>query len=306
MPALEHQEYKFEEGLTYDFIVTGVIQMPPDNEEYFVIRSQTGSRHLLEKTLYKNYGLEPGMELRCKVDKINCSGKMFLEPEHPHYKVGEIYAFKILRTEDITNSAGAREKMLVVSDEAGNEVFIPYPGIAGNCLRETIDCRVERIKKGKLLLSYPYRKKQDSKLLPGNKYLFTINGIATLAEGLEFYRLEGEGELHFLRTRYYEAYEFPAKGEVWCEVAEPVVPFTHYLEPLHPCYTAGETYEFECTGVEQTSGSDGEPIRLLQLKDCMGHTYPVVCKAHDIKAGQNVRCRIEKIRMSKCYLECME
>jgi hypothetical protein len=87
---------------------------------------------------------------------------------------------------------------------------------------------------------------------------------------------------------------------------DPVVSYTHYLEPVHPFYKAGEVYEFENTGGSMISHDLGELYHVLMLKDKLGHSYPVPCKNTDGVIGINVRCRVEKIRMSKVYLECLE
>ena len=141
--------------------------MPPDDEEFFVLRSRQNSRHLLSKNLYAAYGISPGMEITCKVDKVNCSGKMFLEPEHPHYKTGGVYDFNVIRTISITNSVGNVEKMTVVSDIAGNEIFVPYSELPDGGEQTPLSCRVERIKKGLLFLSHSQGETPPSQLEQG-------------------------------------------------------------------------------------------------------------------------------------------
>jgi hypothetical protein len=85
---------KFEEGNDYPFVVRNLIRLPDD--EYFVIEYRDGRKFMMKKKYYgSEYGLIPGKEIICRVDKINCNGRIFFEPHHPYFRPGMRAEFEI-------------------------------------------------------------------------------------------------------------------------------------------------------------------------------------------------------------------
>ncbi len=81
---------RLTEGQWYTFRILKVVSLGED-EGWFVMQDPNGYKILLPKGFYEDYGFAPGQSVSCRVDKINCNGRMFLEPGHPHYKEGEVY-----------------------------------------------------------------------------------------------------------------------------------------------------------------------------------------------------------------------
>lgn len=79
---------KFEEGQDYSFLVCDRIVLPDDS--YLVIESEDGRKFMMKERFYgPEYELASGKKIICRVDKINCSGKIFFEPRHPWLKPGD-------------------------------------------------------------------------------------------------------------------------------------------------------------------------------------------------------------------------
>ncbi len=77
----------FEEGKDYTFIIRSIISLPDD--DYYMIEYTDGRKFLMRKKFYSDvYALAPGKEITCRLDKINCNGKLFFEPHHPFYSPG--------------------------------------------------------------------------------------------------------------------------------------------------------------------------------------------------------------------------
>ncbi len=138
------EERKLKEGESYDFrYIKNVIL--EDQNQYMVFEDHYGIRHFVDYQYYKKYMLAPSSTVRCYIDKINCTGRIFLEPEHPVYKRGEVYEFEAL---NITDSQDG--KVTTVTDCFGNVIKLK------TCLelgsepnhRFTVSGRVEKIKKG--------------------------------------------------------------------------------------------------------------------------------------------------------------
>ncbi|MDP2424332.1 MAG: hypothetical protein U1C46_07925 [Bacteroidales bacterium] len=92
--CLFFSEY-FEEGKQMEFKVLKMITIPGD-ELYFLLESPGLHRLLLPAAYFSDYGIYPGMGITCLVDKINCTGRIFLEPLHPYFEAGVRYVFDVM------------------------------------------------------------------------------------------------------------------------------------------------------------------------------------------------------------------
>lgn len=110
-------ENVLKEGDIHKFNLIKQVKLE-DNNDYFVLEDQFGIRHFIESWHYGNYNLEIGAEVFCLIAKVNCTGRIYLEPFHPYYKIGEVYSFnKVELVESSTTS-------LTVTDIFGNEITI--------------------------------------------------------------------------------------------------------------------------------------------------------------------------------------
>ncbi len=224
----------FEEGQVCEFTVNSRIQLPPDDENYFILISSYNTKHLLREKPYLDYGLCQGQKILCRIDKINCSGKIFLEPEHPVYKEGNVYEFPVISYEHIIKSEGQTETIFIVEDYRKHKFYV---NVTSNEFpnEKMISCRVDRIKKGKLYLSAADHKQEYDNFKTEVFFDFIIDSTATLAEDEEYFVLKDARNMsHYLRKKYYEGYGFSAGDKIKCRyIAQPAL-FRHYLEPEHP------------------------------------------------------------------------
>lgn len=86
-----------EQGKQYAFYFQKKVLLP-DNLWYYVLIDPFGNKHLLPHEYYSHYNLKTGNTYLCKVDKINCLGRIFIEPPHPVFEEGKSYAFKYSKT----------------------------------------------------------------------------------------------------------------------------------------------------------------------------------------------------------------
>lgn len=107
-------KYKFEIIDEIDFF---------SEDKYYVLSDPFNRKHLLKSDLYKKYNFNKGEFINCNVDKINCQGRVYIEPEHPIYKVGKFYNFSFVRKDKIRNKRGDMKNVLVFKDDLGNEAY---------------------------------------------------------------------------------------------------------------------------------------------------------------------------------------
>ncbi|MDF1550341.1 MAG: hypothetical protein P1P88_21125 [Bacteroidales bacterium] len=147
------EKRKLEVGKVFDFRVIKSLQLP-DNESYYVLLDPFGERHLLPAKYYNDYGLTVGEIISCHVDKVNCQGRIFLEPLHPQYAIGKIYEFTLLSIETIQNKKGNFISTYIMIDPHNNKAYLPKnENYALEELSEWKKYRVDKIKKAKVYLS---------------------------------------------------------------------------------------------------------------------------------------------------------
>lgn len=145
---------EFEEGKSYELYVKNKLQLP--DGEYFILQSNNHKQFLLKAQIYENYEIEVGKTITCIVDKINCSGKIFFEPPHPQYKIGDIDEFTVLQS-SIRKSRKTGEEFPIfeVFNSKTNKAIITNhnaESFKNIKVGETIKCKIYRISKGELKL----------------------------------------------------------------------------------------------------------------------------------------------------------
>lgn len=105
----------FSEGEWHSFKVLKLMQIPGE-DLYYLLESHLGNRLLMAAKYYESYKIIPGATVKCLVDKINCSGKMYLEPKHPYYQAENRYIFQITGKEQFTDRKGRSFTRFIVKE----------------------------------------------------------------------------------------------------------------------------------------------------------------------------------------------
>ncbi len=149
-PGYNSGKIALSEGDWFPFLVYNYIQLQ-DREYYFILQDINGLKHFLPAEFYKNYGFKIEDEVLCRIDRINCTGRIFLEPKHPNYNEGEKYFFEVYRL--VENDSN---KYVIVKDISGNCIEVPVYGnkIIDLIERKEVECIVKNIKKGELILEF--------------------------------------------------------------------------------------------------------------------------------------------------------
>jgi hypothetical protein len=150
--AVKLPNLKLVQGESYSFTIHKSITLG-QNEEYYVMREPFGYKLLMPKTYYVRYGFDIGQQVICRIDKINCIGRVFLEPRHPYYCEGEIYNFDVVRIEKTSEISQNNIYNVVVRDVLGYEwLVVSINEYLVDKQQVSINCLVQRIKKGRLYL----------------------------------------------------------------------------------------------------------------------------------------------------------
>ncbi|HON17612.1 MAG TPA: hypothetical protein PK990_00415 [Salinivirgaceae bacterium] len=270
----------FREGEHLEVEVVG--EIPEELSGGWVIRFPDESRSILEKKYYNGYPITVGQRLQGRIDKINCAGKVFFEPAHPCYVVGEEYLFSVISTKILK----VNQFQITVKDCLGNfvEILSLKPHLEGSSVR----LRVRNIRKGKVFLEFPDEPKIETEQFK----TLVVSGTAKV-DGVECYVLKDQDETEYhLPVRWYQHHGL-AKGlkvecRIWFSESQNAV----RIEPKHPCYSDNQLIEVNV--VKRPSG--------FYSHDC----FRKLIKIHGIdpekEVPQVVTCRVLRIRKGKPVL----
>lgn len=147
-PGYNTANFVFLDGEWYPFKIFKLVQLQ-DDKYYYILQDINGLKHFLPSEFYENYGFKIGEEVLCRIDRINCTGRLFLEPKHPDYEQGESYSFEI-----ISYSEKVNEKTLLVREKYGKTIELNVNNMlkADIITEKFVRCKVLNLKKGIPLL----------------------------------------------------------------------------------------------------------------------------------------------------------
>lgn len=132
-----------EPGYRDIFTLKG-IQTFPDGNRYLILEDAKGYRFLQDYKPYAGYGLKPGTKITCRVDKVNCNGKIFLEPAHPWFEEGKYYEVPVIYRKNLTTCA------LLIGVDPGGDRHLIFTTLPTDL--PTAAIQVISISKGKVLM----------------------------------------------------------------------------------------------------------------------------------------------------------
>ncbi len=289
---------ELKEGESYLFTIEKYVTLP-DGERRLRFRCENGRAVLFDGSTYTLYNLEPGVKVRCRVDKINCRGELFLEPEHPVYREGEWHRFTVKFVREIEGSRIRKGRVLVVTGALGEEIVLPVPhGYDISAAGDSINLYVARIKKGRVYLSVSDDEPDASHPDGGGRYHFKVTGTEVDYDGEEYFVVEDQhGVTHAMVKRYYEHYGLSSGKSFRGTVVKYRADGSTIIEPDNPFYRVGEKINIHITKLEVNS-ADGSWY--LVGRDLHGFYHEL---RSDVEPhGDMVECYVEMIRKGKPLL----
>jgi hypothetical protein len=286
---------KLKEGEVLEFRVGRKIS-DPLGAGYFVLTDPGQKKYLLPADTYRHYGIKPGTSIKCRIDKINCKGEIFLEPENPHYSEGRHYEFTVIGDDFRTDRSGNEVSVVLVSDLFRNIIAVPYEKLPEK--GSPIRLLVERISKGRLFLCPPPEKKKKDPLVKHRIYDFVVEGIGRGLDDEEYYILrDAFGESHSIPMKYYDHYGFKPGDTIKGKVIKYMHNGEKIIEPVNPYYKPGRFLTLKV--VRCTRNIINESFT-LDLVDKFGFSHCIPTEAPPEK--EIVRCRVKMIRKGKPLL----
>lgn len=293
---------KFEQGIFYTFKISGIVDIPEKGDHYILVH-ESGRKMLLKSEYYVKYNYEIGQIIECKVDKVNCTGQVFLEPKHPHYIEGQEYFFK---KETIKENAD-KSLSLVVKDLFDNEIELYVNQNQTYLFKDQIPLKVERIKKGFPILSFPQIQEAIANNHLSQLIEFKISAIV-VENSEEYYSLEDSlGKIATrLKVKHYKHYGFNVGQKCYCSVIGTNPNGLIQVEPENPWYKIGESYIFKINSIECYIDLDDKEAKSIILLDKANNKCGITlseAELQQIGVQSEIRCKVIGFRKGRPQLE---
>lgn len=294
---------KFEEGSWYSFTISGLTYIP-DKGDFYVLTHESGRKMLLKSSFYTKYNFVLGQNIECRIDKVNCTGQVFLEPKHPIYSEGCLYSFPLIKV-------NKEEKSLfnaTVRDVLDNEIDVFVSQIKRYKINESILLKVVQIKKGIAVLQQDKSEVfTTSEKQIGNKIKLRIANITKY--NLEDYYIltEKNNEKAKLKLEHFKKYGFAVGKEINCQI----IGFdlnnnSLVVEPINPWYVVGKSYLFKVESIVEYADLEGNiainVIVLDKVKNKCGVKVDELTAVR-ISKMKEVKCKVKGFRKGRPQLE---
>lgn len=291
----------FKEGEWYSFSIIRIIDVP-GNGKHYVLAHESGRKLLLPAEYYVKYNIAENTTIRCRVDKINCTGQIFIEPEHPVYKIGNTYHFKV---KQISGMLIDGVESLMVIDVFGNpvETFISKGSVSPG--QESVDLKVIGIKKGVPMLASLHQWLSCEESFERNQIIELLLQNTLTIQGDEYFVFKTQlGCLAMLKAKHFKHYGFENGNRV-------VARFRGFdqrgfilVDPEHPYYKKGEIYSFEITGFEDDYSAEFGTGKVAVVYDRYGMKCGVrIENFKNYSIGDTVNCRVSGYKKGRPLLE---
>jgi len=272
---------------------------------FFILEGPNGGKFMLPDEPYHAYGIEIGQKIRCRIDKISCSGKIYIEPENPFYMVGKTYLFSVLKIQRNILPNAEEAVVAFVLDKFGNTIeVIIDESVTANC---SIACLVTRIKKGLLYLEFTGDKHFSYQFEENTWYDFLITGEYLHSNGDNNLILKSinNGTQHFIPIEDYKHYGLKVGQTISALVMRSSKKGNYYIEPKNPRYILGEKYLFEIVEISKfTRQEDNADIAIVSVVDLLQKKTSFIWKKCNLPTiGETIECKVVGFRKGKLVLQ---
>jgi hypothetical protein len=292
---------KLREGQEYKFLVERELTLP-DNSRHFMLKGPDSKKYLLPYKRYSHYQIPIGTEVKCRIDKINCKGEVFLEPQNPWYTEGKSYYFIVDGIAERMDDSGINHKVIIVLDKSGNKIPIRCDNTKVYPVKGTrIYLKVERITKGKVHLVSASRAKSEMALKTGSHYEFVIERIAKGMDNKDYYVIKDPfGKHHTLSIEYYKHYGFDIGTQFRGRIVKHKTNGEKIIEPDNPFYKIGSEIIMEVKGFIENPVNQ---LYTIKLVDKFGFTHYI--ETSTPLETKLVLCEVVMIKKGKPLLELL-
>lgn len=291
---------KLIEGSRYTFKVEKKIEF--EGSVFWVLSGPDSKRYLLDCSDYSTYNIKRGKLLNCRIDKINCKGEVFLEPEHPFYREGSVYEFAVISKEDRINKSGEKENVVILKGGDNSTAVVPEKVFKHKIpeIRSRVFLTVDKIVKGSILISGSDISADSGKSEGSEIHDFVITGESKgLDDKVYFIVADNEKNQYAIPREYYTHYGLKTGSSFKGRFLIYKEGHGVNVEPDSPFFSPGEVYDFVFKDfIKLPDGMDD----IMVIEDKYGYQHHVKPRKTTIK-GQQLKYRVIKMRKGWPLLE---
>jgi len=253
---------------------------------------------ILDKKQFGDLEIAVDETIECHVDKVNCSGKIYLSPNKTRSSIGSIKKYKILKIQTVEDTLGSAKYLLhLVGNLNTKAQYITYIKPIENSQSYIIRAR----EKSKYILepidttACHYKYKQEIEV--------RIIDKTTIQKQGDYYIVEDRFKRkHIISYIKFKHYNLNIGDTLNCRIRGFDKQYNLKLEPSNPKYELGKTYYFETIDFIDSTDELGNPIKILSVKDCLGMEATIVQFPSDYKLTKSVNAKVYRINNGRLYL----
>ncbi|MEZ5011576.1 MAG: hypothetical protein R2744_08295 [Bacteroidales bacterium] len=284
---------KIEEGKVYSFEVVKDIDF--EGIGYHILLGPDSKRYMLPSERYRSYGIATGKKINCRVDKINCKGEVFLEPEHPYYRENQPYYFEVYGRDTRVDRGGVKHEVLLVKDINGSLIPVPVSVTDGSEYRpgEQIKLMIGKIAKGNILFTGLID--DTAPAIEGGDGIcqFTIRDELEGFDGRHYFIIYDSKEATYtIPCDHYRHYGLKVGDSFAGRFLKYKAGAKTRVEPVNPFFTPGMAYQFT---VKEMITQEDSGVVVTVVTDEYGHSHNVDGNL-EREPGETVTLLVERIR----------
>jgi len=259
-------------------------------------------KFIINKNLFEDKHPKIGESIECFVDKVNCSGQIYITPLCNRSIIGQIQSFKLSKKGIVIDSLG-KSKYLYQLQNSKNQkaVILSYHSIDF----DKMECKIIGIKKNKLIVESP--------LLPD--YSMSQNAIIKIEIieeriipeiGKCWLAKDPKGELHPISKEKFHHYNLSIGKNLNCTILGFDKYFNYKLEPQNPIYSAGIIYEFKSLRIEQIEDETGRMNSVLIVMDELGMEASIAQRDFKNTFPKNIKAEVYRITNGKLFIRATD
>ena len=281
-----------------DFIKLTIIgeTQTPKGESVFIAK-HNNRKFLLSKKLFTEKIPELNQSIDCYVDKVNCSGKIFIEPISERMLIGKTLLFKVMNRDNVYDSLGHMKSLFQLNQTDGyHATYISYNTISA----DELSCRIIEIKKSKLIIEptdFPTIYKYNQQIQ------VQIIGVKQIdALGKCYLVKDFENRIHPILVEKFAHYQLKLGNKIDCQILGFDKKHNLKLEPKNPVYEIGEEYKFKTLRVEDARDIAGNQFKILIVQDRFSMEASIVQLPQSYTITPTVKARVYRINNGRLYL----
>lgn len=277
----------------------------PDGKNAFIVEDENSRKHLIPFLPIWENAFKLSKNILCRVDKINCNGKIFLEPLHPSYKIDYIYPFEFIKQIEVENKITDKRFLFTLIDKFGNLIEIFSLNKFSENSDKIIDCKITGIKKNTISASFVHP--TFGNFVHGDYYTFKLISIETMNENKYFVFRDSNNKIHPIEYEIFNHYSLNINDEYLCRIKNFTQDGLLKIEPMHPLYKKDEIYTFSILRIEEEKNEFGEIHFLVTIIDNLGKESKIPVENPAIYSNTPfIKAKVNRINNGRLYLEEVE